>query len=70
MNDPRDDEALRLEIDAVRQASQPGEIVASSPDEQRSFWFYVRRTFLHVILWLVLIVAVTFGATLVVTLFK
>jgi hypothetical protein len=65
-----DDEALRLERDAVRRASQPGEIVAASPDELRSFWFYVRRALLRGALWFILVVVATFAVGVAVELLR
>jgi hypothetical protein len=53
-----DDESLRLEREAVRSASAPGEVVARDPDAHRSVAWFLRRTLLRYgLVWLVLVAA-------------
>jgi hypothetical protein len=53
-----DDEALRLEREAVRQASAPGDLVARDPEAHRSVGWHLGRLLLRRTLVWALLVAV------------
>ena len=56
-----DDDPLRREIEAVREASRAGEIVAVTPDDGRSLARHVTRATVRMALFITLAAAATFA---------
>ena len=60
-----DDVALRLELEAVREASRAGEIVTTHADDERSMARYVAGATLRFGLFVLFLLAVAVGAILI-----
>jgi hypothetical protein len=59
-----DDAALRAELEAVRETSRAGEIVAMHPDDERSMARYVAGATVRLALFMLLLFAVAIAGAL------
>lgn len=64
MSAPVDDGALRAELEAVREASRAGEIVAAHRDDERSMARYVAGATARLVLFTVVIAAIGIAVAL------